>query len=102
MSVVVVFSSRRTPHSEAEYQQVAERMEALVREQPGFISVNSVRDPQTRRGITVGVFEDAAAVHAWREQAEHAHARAQGRASFYEEYQVTVATIDREYSWKAD
>ncbi len=101
MTVVVVFASRRTPHSDAEYAEVAARMDALVHAEPGFVSMTSVRDPDSRAGVTVGFFTDEEAVHAWREHAEHAHARELGRASFYEEYRLTVATVVRDYSWTA-
>ncbi len=101
MTVVVVFSSRRTPDDEVEYAELAARMDELVAEQTGFVSLTSVRDPVSRRGITVGYFTDAEAVRAWCEQAEHAHARERGRQSFYEEYRVTVATVDRDYAWTA-
>lgn len=100
--MVVVFSSRRTPHSDEEYTRLAERMDELVRIHPGFVSMTSVRDPHTREGVTIGYFEDEAAVRAWREQAEHAHARERGRAAFYEEYRVTIATVERDYVWSAD
>ena len=77
-------------------------MDELVHAHPGFVSMTSVRDPRTRTGVTIGYFEDESAVHAWREHAEHAHARELGRSSFYEEYRLTVATVDRDYSWSAD
>ena len=75
------------------------RMVDLVHEVPGFLHMTSLRDPGTREGITVAWFEDADAVRAWREHAEHAHAQQRGIEAFYEEYHVTVATVDREYGW---
>jgi heme-degrading monooxygenase HmoA len=72
-------------------------MDELVRVQPGFISVTSVRDPVTREGITVACFADEDAVHMWREHPEHAEAQRRGIADFYEEYHVRVAKVDREY-----
>ena len=100
MTVAVVFTSRRTPDHGEEYARMAARMEELVREQPGFLRMTSVRDPGSREGITVAWFTDEEAVAAWRVQVEHAQARERGRAAFYEEYEVTVATVDREYRWQ--
>lgn len=97
MTVAVIFTSRRTVDHEEEYARMAARMDELVREQPGFISITSVRDPRTREGITVGHFTDEDAVRAWREHPEHAEAQRRGVADFYEEYRVTVTTVDREY-----
>lgn len=97
MTVAVIFTSRRTPDHDEEYAEMAARMDQLVREQPGFISITSVRDPLTRQGVTVGYFVDEEAVRAWREHPEHAEAQRQGIADFYEEYHVTVANVAREY-----
>jgi len=97
MTIAVIFTSRRTPDHDEEYAAMAARMDQLVREQPGFISITSVRDPLTRQGVTVGYFVDEEAVRAWREHPEHAEAQRQGIADFYEEYHVTVASVSREY-----
>jgi heme-degrading monooxygenase HmoA len=97
MTVAVVFVSRRTVDRDEEYALMAERMDELVRDQPGFLSITSVRDPVTRQGITVARFTDEDAVRAWREHPEHREAQRRGIAEFYEEYHVTVATVDREY-----
>jgi heme-degrading monooxygenase HmoA len=97
MTVAVIFTSRRTVDHEEEYARMAARMDELVREQPGFISITSVRDPRTREGITVGYFTDEDAVRAWRQHPEHVEAQRRGIADFYEEYHVIVATVEREY-----
>ncbi len=97
MTVAVIFTSRRTLDHEEEYSVMAARMDELVREQPGFVSITSVRDPRTREGITVACFIDEDAVRAWRQQPEHAEAQRRGIADFYEEYHVTVANVAREY-----
>ena len=98
MTVAVVFVSTRTTTHEAEYAQMAARMDALVREQPGFIDVTSVRDPVTRRGITVATFADEEAARAWKEHPEHLQAQRAGREQFYEDYRVLVGAVTREYA----
>lgn len=99
MTVAVVFTSRRTSTHDAEYAAMASHMEELVRDQPGFIRMTSVRDPRTREGITVAWFTDEESVRAWKAHVEHAEAQRRGITDFYEEYQVTVATVEREYRW---
>lgn len=76
---------------------MAERMETLARQQPGFLDMVSVRDPVTRLGITVAYFADEQSVLAWRAHPEHTEAQRRGIADFYEEYHVSVAHVDREY-----
>ena len=97
MTIAVVFTSRRTEHHVREYEVMAARMEALAREQPGFVDMVSVRDPATRQGITVAYFSDEESVLAWRRHPEHVEAQERGIADFYEEYHVSVAHVDREY-----
>lgn len=94
---VVVFASRRTDHHDAEYHAMAERMEALAREQPGFLEITSVRDPATRVGVTVAYFVDEASARAWKEHPEHRQAQRLGASEFYEWYDVTVAAVVRRY-----
>jgi heme-degrading monooxygenase HmoA len=96
-SIAVVFVSRRGVEYEDEYAEMAERMEVLARQQPGFVDMVSVRDPVTRQGITVAYFDDEESVAAWRRHPEHAEAQRRGIADFYDEYEVTVAAITRQY-----
>jgi heme-degrading monooxygenase HmoA len=100
--IAVVFVSRRTTEHDDDYAEMADRMEDLVREQPGFVDIISVRDPVSRIGITVACFEDEASVVAWKHHPEHREAQRRGMADFYEEYDVTVAGILREYSFPAE
>ena len=49
----VIFTSRRTAVEEDEYSAVSERMEKLAAGQPGYLGIESARDPLSRFGITV-------------------------------------------------
>jgi heme-degrading monooxygenase HmoA len=100
VTVAVIFTSRRTAAHDAEYGEMASRMEELVGEQPGFLHMVSVRDPATRRGITIAYFRDEESVRAWKAQPEHVEAQRRGVLDFYEEYDVTVAVVQREYGWE--
>ena len=97
MTVIVVFTSRRTAAHDDEYAEMAHRMEELAALQPGFLRMASVRDPLTREGITVSYFEDEESVRYWKQNVEHLEAQRRGISDFYEEYGVTVATVTREY-----
>ncbi len=97
VTVIVVFTSRRSTSHDAEYAEMADRMEELASQQPGFQRMVSVRDPGTREGITVSYFDDEESVRYWKENVEHREAQRRGIADFYEVYGVTVATVTREY-----
>jgi heme-degrading monooxygenase HmoA len=97
VSVVVIFTSRRTLSHDDEYDAMSARMVELVQGHPGFIEMTSVRDPQTREGVTVAYFRDEESVRAWKAHAEHAEAQRQGMTELYEAYRVTVAYVERDY-----
>ena len=87
----VVFASTLSADS-AGYEAAAARMEELARAQPGFVSIDSVRDADGR-GITVCCWESLEAVEAWRTHAEHLAAQRQGRERWYESYELTVCQV---------
>ena len=99
--VVVIFLSTRTDHHLDEYQEVATAMEAMARQQPGFLRMESARDPTTGRGITVSRWVNEQAALAWKEVTEHLRAQQAGRHRFYLDYEVIVARQMRAYTFMA-
>ncbi|HEU5472077.1 MAG TPA: antibiotic biosynthesis monooxygenase [Actinophytocola sp.] len=93
----VVFTSLRAPVDEG-YADTAKAMFERVREQPGFLAADSVRAADGL-GITVAYFRDEPAIAAWRDDPEHAAARARGRERWYDSYAIHVAKVDRAYRW---
>ena len=95
----VIFSSVRTGQDDQGYAAAADRMVQLASEQPGYLGVDSVRDA-TGVGITVSYWSSEAAIAAWRRHAEHTVVREQGRKSWYVEYELRVAKVERAYGFK--
>lgn len=91
----VIFTSQRTAADEG-YGHMAERMVALAAQQPGFLGVESVRGADGL-GITVSYWVSEEAILAWRNDAERSLAREQGRKSWYGQFQVRVAKVERAY-----
>jgi heme-degrading monooxygenase HmoA len=46
-----------------------------------------------------GYWRDEESIKAWRAQADHARARAAGRAHWYESYEPHVARVERSYGF---
>lgn len=92
----VIFSSRRNDRDEPGYQEAADRLFALVQQQPGFLGAESTRDAQGF-GITVAYFESEAAIAAWRANGEHAAARQRGRTDWYDRFELRIARVERAY-----
>lgn len=91
----VIFTSLRT-EGDRGYNEMAERMEALAGQQPGFLGVESARGPDGL-GLTVSYWESEEAIAAWKAHADHGMAQATGRRVWYEDYQVRVARVERAY-----
>jgi heme-degrading monooxygenase HmoA len=100
LPIACIFRSTRTDHSEADYQAWSERMEHLVVTTPGYQSHVSLRDRETREGVTIAYFDDLESIALWRDQADHVLAQQLGRERFYEDYVVEIAPVVREYRWR--
>lgn len=94
----VIFTAQRNGDDEAGYGQAAARMVELAATMPGFLGVESTRDA-LGLGITVSYWRTLADIDGWRQHAEHAAARASGRRTWYDHYELRVARIERAYGW---
>jgi heme-degrading monooxygenase HmoA len=94
----VIFSSQRTAADTAGYGAMAERMLALAAEQPGYLGVESARDPDGF-GITVSYWESRAAIAAWKAHAEHLVAQQLGRAKWYSSFRLRVCQVERDLAF---
>lgn len=94
----VIFTTRRTDGDNG-YAAMAEAMDRLAAEQPGYLGVESARGADGI-GITVSYWESEDAILNWKSNAEHAAARALGRRDWYEHYELRVAKVERAYAWK--
>jgi len=92
----VIFSSLRTAGDNG-HGAMAERMEALAKEQPGYLGIESARDGL---GITVGYFRSLEDIAAWKRNVEHLEAQRRGRADWYAQYRVRIAKVEREYGFE--
>ena len=90
----VIFTSTRT-EGDYGYSEMAERMEELASQQPGFLGVDSAREDV---GITVSYWQDLESIKTWKENVEHLEARKQGREKWYDSFSVRIAKVEREYS----
>jgi heme-degrading monooxygenase HmoA len=93
----VIFTSVRSDGDAVAYARAAEAMEALAREQPGFLGIESVRDA-SGAGITVSYWVSEEAIVGWKRVAEHRAAQRKGRGGWYVDYTVRVARVERAYT----
>lgn len=91
----VIFTNRLSDRTKG-YAEMAEKMEALAPNQPGYLGHESARDADGF-GITVSYWTDEAAIQAWKQVAAHLFAQQQGKAQWYEHYITRVARVERAY-----
>lgn len=91
----VIFSSTRT-EGDRGYAVMGARMQELARQQPGYLGYESARE-DSGFGITVSYWTDDDAARAWKQVHEHAIAQQRGRETWYADYQVRVARVERAY-----
>ena len=97
----VVFSSKRTAADAEGYAEMSDRMFALAAQQPGYLGVEAVHSDDGF-GMTVSYWESLDAIRNWREQTEHKIAQAQGRAKWYQKFQLRIARVEKDYSFVRD
>jgi heme-degrading monooxygenase HmoA len=80
----VIFTSLRT-NGDNGYGTMAERMEELAAQQPGYL------------GIESSYWVDDASARAWKQIGEHLVAQRTGQERWYSDYRVRVARVERDY-----
>jgi heme-degrading monooxygenase HmoA len=97
-SLVILFRSKLTEQAGEDYQAMNAEMQALVRQNPGFVDVKSYAGVDGER-LTVVWWRDEESLAEWRNQMRHREAQNTGRQKWYEYYDVEVATILRTRSF---
>ncbi|MBU3012019.1 antibiotic biosynthesis monooxygenase [Polaribacter vadi] len=80
-----------------DYLETAERMEALAKQQNGFLGIESARK---EIGITVSYWQTEDDIISWKNNIEHTEVRNLGREKWYKQYQLRICRVEREYGFK--
>ena len=92
----VIFTSLRT-EGDLGYVKMAEAMEKLAAEQPGFLGIESARDGL---GITVSYWTSLESIAAWKQNSRHLVAQERGRDVWYEQFKVRICRVERDYGFE--
>jgi len=92
----VIFTTLRTEVDEG-YEETAHRMEELAKRQEGYLGIESARNVI---GITVSYWESLDAIAKWKNNIEHIATREKGRALWYNEYQLRICKVERDYGYE--
>lgn len=91
----VIFSSQRTEGDKG-YEKMAQRMMDLAAQQAGFLGAESARDANGF-GITVSYWASAEAIAAWKAHVQHMAAQEMGKRTWYANYELRIAKVERAY-----
>lgn len=91
----VIFTSERTEEDNG-YGEMAERMDELAKQQPGYLGVESAREGL---GITVSYWESLEAIRNWKQNSEHLIAQQKGRSEWYTGYKTRICKVERDYEF---
>ncbi len=79
-----------------DYAETAERIEEIAKEQDGYLGIEFARDGL---GITVSYWRDLESITKWKNNLEHTAARNRGREQWYQQYQLRICKVEREYGF---
>ncbi|WP_350293244.1 antibiotic biosynthesis monooxygenase [uncultured Croceitalea sp.] len=91
----VIFTNTRTPEDNG-YEAMAQQMEKLARQQPGFLDFESAR---SGLGIAISYWKTKEAISNWKENVDHLVAQECGRKEWYSWYKVRICLVEREYDF---
>ena len=92
----VVFTTILSENQEG-YEDMAVKMEALAKEQEGYLGIESAR---SEVGITVSYWQSLASITQWKNNLLHIEAREKGREMWYKKYQLRICKVEREYGFE--
>ncbi|HFK1509214.1 antibiotic biosynthesis monooxygenase [Bacillus tropicus] len=94
----VIFTSNLS-NDTADYSTVADKMEELAKQQPGFLDVESARD-HSGLGITISYWESLEAIENWKQNALHKEAKQRGREQWYENFHLRICLVEQEFKFQ--
>lgn len=91
----VIFTSLRTDGDNG-YAVMSEKMNELVKTQPGYLGHESARDGL---GITVSYWDSLESIKQWKDQFQHSIAQQKGKSTWYKNYKVRICKVERDYEF---
>ena len=94
----VIFSSMKTEIDD-NYNEVADKMVELAKDQDGFLGIEFAR---IELGITVSYWKDLDSIKKWKKNTDHSIAQAKGRKKWYSAYKTRIAKVERDYGFEKE
>ena len=81
------------------YAEMAEEMERLAKQQPGFLGLESARN---ETGITISYWKDQQSILEWKKNLQHQEAQRIGKQRWYSKYSIRICKVEREYHFEKE
>lgn len=91
----VIFTSLKSS-IEKEYDETAEQMVTLAKQQPGFLGYESARE---HIGITCSYWRNTEDILNWKKNTEHLLAQQKGKFHWYSAYKIRICKVERDYDF---
>ncbi len=91
----VIFTSLLSEDTQG-YSEMAETMEQLAKQQPGYLGFESARE---KFGIGISYWETLDAITQWKDNLDHIEAQRMGRDRYYKWYKIRICKVEREYEF---
>lgn len=91
----VIFTSLLNKNHDG-YAEMAEKMENLAREQPGYLGFESAR---SEVGISVSYWKDLESIKLWKNNSDHLFAQKSGKDKWYKSYHIRISKVERAYEF---
>ena len=96
--IAVIFEFSAAEGRFADYQQLAEGLNAEVRNIDGFISIERFQSiSNAGKFVSLSFWRDEQAVRNWRNLRQHREAQAKGRGGIFSAYRLRVCQVLRDY-----
>jgi len=95
----VIFASQRTVGDRG-YSEMADLLDALAEQQPGFLGAEFARDA-SGFGITVSYWKDLDSIAQWKAEATHLEAQKRGKSDWYQGFELRISKVERAHNFRA-
>jgi len=89
----VIFTSTLKPDEQG-YHEMANDILNTAKLQPGFLGIESAREAV---GITISYWDSLESIKNWKENSHHIKAQSLGKTRWYQQYQVRITRVERDY-----
>lgn len=93
----VIFTSQLS-EKDAEYEKLNDALYKELSKQKGYLFHHSFRNEEGM-GCSISYWESLEALKQWKELPLHLEAQQLGREKWYENYQVKICRVEKEYDW---